>query len=485
MKPRILKLFISYAKEDAPIAIAVSNCLQVALGNVFAETFIDTMLTAGLDFSAQIQQKLDETDVLIIIYTGVDKPSHSWTGVELGYFLSVLKHNTVSDLPRKIVSIFLDAPPAPAATLQGISLNMRRALLETNATEFANSLKIESDHSMVTFLKELQETVDKIREQNGFASAPLTEEQQPAVLVRKMLLAIFNYLRTTVESTLKPQKQLTIRMTLEVKPGDFDLPNEARLIPIGSGGPMSIFGLPEAEVTWEQFLDLIANNPHRDSWSDAITRVVTSSLPNQIDVDNSQIIVSNDERHMYRVVLTTSTKYFDGTREFNLYFVEAMQRSDFGDKATSLLLKGLDLVCRYRFMFLEKSSEFSSMNVRAISLEHFRDVVRRVIREFNLLSRDSQDAGLDQPNIWSKFVSWSDVLAMSEIWRPLELKIRQKSGEIINFKGDSDRLAPLRSEFVKILEELESSTKPINQKLIKCMSRKLVEIVSPENSSEC
>jgi hypothetical protein len=188
---------------------------------------------------------------------------------------------------------------------------------------------------------------------------------------------------------------------------------------------------------------------------------------------------------MYRVVLTTSTKYFDGTREFNLYFVEAMQRSDFGDKATSLLLKGLDLVCRYRFMFLEKSSEFSSMNVRAISLEHFRDVVRRVIREFNLLSRDSQDAGLDQPNIWSKFVSWSDVLAMSEIWRPLELKIRQKSGEIINFKGDSDRLAPLRSEFVKILEELESSTKPINQKLIKCMSRKLVEIVSPENSSEC
>jgi TIR domain len=84
MKPRILKLFISYAREDAPIAIAVSNCLQVALGNVFAEVFIDRKLEAGLDFSVQIQQKLDETDILIIIYSGVEKPSHSWTGVELG-----------------------------------------------------------------------------------------------------------------------------------------------------------------------------------------------------------------------------------------------------------------------------------------------------------------------------------------------------------------------------------------------------------------
>jgi TIR domain len=111
MKPTILKLFISYAREDAPIAIAVSNCLQAALGNVFAEIFIDNMVTPGLAFNVQIQEKLDETDILIIVYTGVDKPNHSWTGVELGYFLSALKHNTSADLPRKIVPIFLENPP--------------------------------------------------------------------------------------------------------------------------------------------------------------------------------------------------------------------------------------------------------------------------------------------------------------------------------------------------------------------------------------
>jgi hypothetical protein len=69
------------------------------------------MVTPGLAFNVQIQEKLDETDILIIVYTGVDKPNHSWTGVELGYFLSALKHNTSADLPRKIVPIFLENPP--------------------------------------------------------------------------------------------------------------------------------------------------------------------------------------------------------------------------------------------------------------------------------------------------------------------------------------------------------------------------------------
>jgi hypothetical protein len=479
MRPRILKLFISYAREDASIAIAVSNCLQVALGNVFAEIFIDSMLTPGIDFSAQIQEKLDQTDVLIIVYTGVDKPSHSWTGVELGYFLSALKHNTSTDLPRKIVPIYLESPPTAASTVQGISLNMNRSMLEMSQKDFVDSLKIDSNNGMAKFLAELQETVEKIRIENGFPRAPLGADQQPTILVEKMLLSIFCYLKTTIESTLKPQKQLTIRTAQEALDllGDFDLPAEARLIPVGSGSPMSIFGIPDQEVSWKEFLALIAKNTHRDSWSDAIARVVTSSLPNQIDVDNSQIIVSNDELHTYRVVLTTGTKYFDGTREFNLYFVEVPQRGDFGDRSTSLLLKGLGIACRYRFMFLERASEFSSMSVRATSPDHFRDVVRRLIRELNLLKRDSQDAGLDQPNVWSKFVEWSDVLAMSDNWRPLELKIRQKSGDISDYKGDMNDLLQHRSEFVKVIEELETTTGPMNRKLIDQMSAKLVDLV--------
>jgi hypothetical protein len=157
--------------------------------------------------------------------------------------------------------------------------------------------------------------------------------------------------------------------------------------------------------------------------------------------------------------------------------VETLERGDFGDRSTSLLLKGLDIACRFRFMFLERASEYSSMSVRTTSPDHFRNIARRMIRELNLLKRDTQVAGLDQPNGWSTFVDRSDVLAMSDNWRPLELKIRQKSAEISDYKGNINGLLQLRSEFAKVIEDLEMTTGPINKKLIDQMSSKLVALV--------
>ncbi len=164
-------------------------------------------------------------------------------------------------------------------------------------------------------------------------------------------LAIFTYLKTTVEAVVKPQKQITIKSTgAALAAIESELPADARLIPIG-GSPMSIFGLSDDERTWDAFLQA-TRGPHKDSWREAITSVITSSLAG-INVDNSQVILSADESTTYRIVLTTATKYWNDIREFNLYFVETLQKEEYGDKSTTLMLKGLEVVCRYRFMFLE------------------------------------------------------------------------------------------------------------------------------------
>jgi hypothetical protein len=55
---------------------------------------------------------------------------------------------------------------------------------------------------------------------------------------------IFTYLKTTVEETLKPQKQITIRATrAALEKSDGNLPGDALIKPIGAGGSMAIFGL--------------------------------------------------------------------------------------------------------------------------------------------------------------------------------------------------------------------------------------------------
>jgi hypothetical protein len=43
----------------------------------------------------------------------------------------------------------------------------------------------------------------------------------------------------------------------------------------------------------------------------------------------------------------------------------------------------------------------------------------------NLLKRDALEAGLDKASVWAGFVDWPRLSKMSELWRPLESRIRE------------------------------------------------------------
>src|SRR5580704_15387978 len=111
--------------------------------------------------------------------------------------------------------------------------------------------------------------------------------------------------------------------------------------------------------------------------------------------------------------MTTATKFYNDYREFSVYFVEMLKRADFGDQSTTNLLKGLELVCRFRFMFLETDSEYSGQNILASQPERLPELASRLLKELNLLRKDARDAGMDQPKIWRKFVTWDHITKMS------------------------------------------------------------------------
>jgi hypothetical protein len=466
-RPRILRVFISYAKEDEKIAVATFEAIRMALGT-FADVFIDNALQFGLSFQDEIRKRLDDTDVLVVIYSATLKPSHSFTGMELGYFIGVMERDQHPGRSRRIVPIYLDTPPDVLSGNEGINIGISRSTLEMSWEEYSDSLKIDADNRMVKFLGEFQEIVDKIREDNGFPKVvKRPEEQDLCGLVRKMQLSIFSHLKTSPESTLKPQKQITIKTSdSALESLQMELPANAVLMPIGTGNPMSIFGLPNQDTSWGDFVKLTKNSKFRDSWIDAVTSVVTSSLQGQLDVDNSQVIVSNDERRAFRVILTTSTRYFNGIREFNLYFVEYLRPRDFGDHSTTLVLKGLELCCRFRSLFLEKNSEFSSMNIRIVLPKTFHELVQDIERELNLLRRDAMEMGLDKANVWADFVDWQHLQKMSEEWRPLEAEIRDSCAQIRGVKEDSEAIPGLRDSLAGTIEQLENTMRPLNTKLI-------------------
>jgi hypothetical protein len=472
-KSQVYRFFISYAREDEKIAIAVYNALETAMGPS-AKVFIDSGLRFGLSFQDEIKKKLEETDTLVVIDSAVLKPAFGYTGMELGYFISVMGRDLDPQVSRRIVPIYLEKPPDILSGHEGMKIGISHDTLSLTFEEYEASLSdIDYNHPTVRFLREFQNLVDKVRERRGAPKIPRSEDQQDLPgAVKKMQLAIFSHLKTTPEVTLKPQKQLMLRTSDDaLNASDGQLPKDTLLIPVGAGNPMSIFGLPSNEMSWEEFQGQTKQDKFRDSWVDAITSVVMSALQSQLDVDNSQLLVSHDEKHAYRVILTTGTKYFNGVREFNLYFVEYLKRPDFGDQDTTVLFKGLELLCRFRSLFLERKSEFSSMSFRIANPSAIKDMARSVERELNLLRRDAIEVGLDRAPIWAEFVDWERLLKMAEVWRPLDIKVRQILSDIR--RSEPDAIEDHRKSLVETLQELEKNMRPLNAGAIAEMSEKL------------
>jgi hypothetical protein len=113
-----------------------------------------------------------------------------------------------------------------------------------------------------------------------------------------------------------------------------------------------------------------------------IETVLITSL-DQLEADNSQIIMSVNDRalKLYRVLLGRNTRFYDGRREFHLYFVEVFKRPEYGNTYSTRLLKALGLCCRFRFMFFEIRSDFSAHNLEVIDENEIRDYARRLVKE--------------------------------------------------------------------------------------------------------
>lgn len=475
---RRLRIFISYASEDLNLAVAIARGLREALGETFAEINYDKwVLQAGEQFKSQLETRLARSDILIIVYTGLNKQSHGFTGWEVGFFEGVMRAEPGTK--KRIIPMYLESLPDTATEYQGIGLNIPRDYLRISVEEFEAKNDVHSDDAMCLLIQELQDRVDECGEEVGIPKSH--NKPAPVACFRSMRMEIFRYLRTRIESEKKPQKQITIKTTgAAFTSDDTDLPQDATLTPVGDGYPMSsIFGLPDREIKWAEFKKSTSSNKQKESWKGVIARVTTSSLTG-LDVDNSQIILSDSGLKSYRVILTTAVHRFDDSVEFNLYFVEVLQREEYGDKDTTLLLKGLELVCRYRFMFLEGASKFSGETIEMSLIRgagRLPEMATELLRELDLIANASLNAGLDDPTVWNKFVDWNVILQMANTYAPAEESIRQLIGQILQVRDKSDQLLALGQQLSTVVKKLAAATEPQNTLLIKAMSRKLYDLV--------
>jgi hypothetical protein len=435
---RPVGIFISYAHEDADIVQAFSKAFRSLNEKTYKhiDVFIDTnSLKSGEIFDLKIRESLRNSEYLIIIYTGLLKQSHSYTGLELGYFLQLIDADLSRDgqTCRKIISVYFDeGPPEAAAYIEGIDLRIDRDELSQPRSDYVASIAqtlVENGGGNDPLVRLFQEIARMAESRLPPSASPnrdpneadkdRTERFQTilAKIVPDIRGDVFDCLSRRVARRRVEQRLLKFELpksTTEPIRGDDKIPNIARITE--QGDAFDIFGVGSADsdegITWQQFKQSVADQLKQTSSPliSAIERAFVSAVSPIIEIDNEQIIRSPRDNRVYRVIVTRQYDYYDGRKILHMYFIETLRRAYLGNNRTSTILAFVNLAAKYRFIFLERESELS---VESFILERnpqiLQDKVRQVIRQLVLIEDEARVLNIDGPAAFYTYYGEMDV----------------------------------------------------------------------------
>lgn len=477
MVKKELKVFISYVREDKAIADALNNALTSAFGATVS-VFLDTVsMQKGEAITNVLRQKLCEADVLAVVSTGRERPSHDWAGFELGSFDTSHQPPGPADRGplwgRVVVLCSPGANPRPLDGNNYITLDVDAETLRCTRDEYENSVQVHDDDAVLTWFGDMYHSLNgkKIAQNLGV-------RDQIKENVKDFKKAIFSEYKNRAQKILKPQKQLIINYDRQdvTRPG-------SRLTDTATvkffDQTSHVFGVPPpVSSSWKDFCGSINDKPMAKLWIGSLERLLAhTTLSSAVEAEHGMFIPSHDLKKLYRPVVTTCTLYHNNRAEASIYLIEVFRHKDYGDPATSKLLKGLQLVCRFRFLFLEKQSELHQLNIRLCTdMNALRELAARIIGELDLLTSDIQEAALDQPATWTMFIDASKITSMAEVWEPRKKSLQAECTVII--EAEDHRFLDLRRSLAEYIQDLSAAVEPMNTEMLRAMSDKLTHFTA-------
>lgn len=391
---------------SADAAVSAFQALNEVVNHNIAP-FSDQAIGPGRKFDDEIRQKLQEADYLLVFFTGALKPSHSYTGFEIGYFRARIDDQQASDSDKQIVSFFLKQPPDPTSEIQGIDISISAEDLSLSRDDYVRSVAAvaAAPHAKPDALTQFFTQVLAIAEKRK----PFPRNEDTAAKVaryravqEKIVPSLRGDLYDCISSRVARSsvEQRFIRFELP-KPATAHaslatIPDDARLTE--EGDAFQLFGIKAGDegILWQEFrqqLDLRGTSISPVLY--AIERALVSVVsPDATDSD--QIIKAPHDNNLYRIIVTEQMEYFDGRLVVHMWFIRFLNRDQFGNKDTSVLLSFILVASKYRFLFLEKESPLSVEAFRLESNpESLKEKVRRLLRETILIEEESHVFQLD------------------------------------------------------------------------------------------
>jgi hypothetical protein len=216
-----LQIFVSYATEDETLARAISEELRRAFSAAILKVAIAAEFPLGTAWRQALEDALNSTDILLIVATGLQKLSHSYTGFEVGYFKGSSKHQPKMaqfDCNRFIIPIAIATPvPDPVVDIQSLQLDepldplvIKQGVLKNEQT-FLNSIDFVSTknpiHKLFTRIYSVLKSKVDFNEEEDAAF-----EDQIKDSSKRLHTAVFVELRKRISTENFPERKIVVRV---------------------------------------------------------------------------------------------------------------------------------------------------------------------------------------------------------------------------------------------------------------------------------
>jgi TIR domain-containing protein len=406
-------VFISYASEDHDIAQAVYQSLQALGETVYdrVKVFLDRQsMDVGDEIRTDIRAGLRKSDFLVVLYTGVFKRSHGYTGFEVGFFAALIEEEIakLGQTSRKIVYLCCGEPPSVGDGVLGIDINVDGGDLAGNRADYLKKCVQSPDNpdALARFFLDianraesrlpaaLRDDRDEMERKRNRRRKAIAEDIIPALKG-----TLFDSMSTRVTRRSVEQKMIEFELPKPASDQMYvSMPDDAVLRP--HSGTLEVFGISNQidTMTWSEFRNELRS---RDALCGAsillaVEQAVVSAVSPAIRLDNDQIIKSANDQ-IFRVVVIRQMDYYNGRKIVCVCFIQKLHRSPYGNNDTSMILGFINVAAKYRFIFIERESLLS---VESFMFEpdpvKIQNKVRQLVRELLLIEDESRNLRLDQ-----------------------------------------------------------------------------------------
>jgi hypothetical protein len=393
--------FISYHHSDNEIAASIRTELfrlaEKGRGRSCLSCFLDShprSITPGERWEPIIRDNVEVTDWLVCIYTG---DQSAYCGFEVGAFS--LRNGLGSNSPaadKRLICLYdvtLGELPILFSPYQNEQIIRDTSIDVGDMNTWWNSPVGRFLHQFCSY-RQLYTPL------HGDNPAQYTIDiANSAAIITKA----FNDARRN-DTKEETQCQLNFQVKVASSAAEItSIPDESVVISTSLTFDILNLNLALSEdkaprISWGELREKICPaNRQTVPWMDKFDADAVRSANKQTIANDDVSFIGRNGR-VYRTVLVRHKLYENGARKFYGMFVETLDRRFAGRRETSLLLISLIVASRLRFTYFENWQETKERRFgKTIPLAEFRDSVKQLQYNLDMIEHESIDYGLDDP----------------------------------------------------------------------------------------